>query len=313
MKITAKNYAAQAERALLEFTKKLPPDEYNVDIRLIDAQTNMIKSAIHFAVPDGGTIMNDNFKGLKDMEVRLPFPTITIEYFAGENQTGRPTDIVCKKRLVIACEVDRVFIENRIQTEIDSDKWILVYAACTLPDGLWVPEISAWAFPCKWDQKVEVKETIGRIDDSNRPRLIGAQLCLPKFYKNAVEKYGETIARENTSRDISMEVAVVMELCEALSCSNVTHEPIEKINQSVNTRRVRDGKLPLYETHCLIINAGKSSAATYGALACNHASPRQHLRRGHIRRLPEKNIWVNSCVVGDKNNGVIEKQYAVLH
>ena len=37
----------------------------------------------------------------------------------------------------------------------------------------------------------------------------------------------------------------------------------------------------------------------------------QHLRRGHIRRLPGGNIWVNSHLVDDPTKGRIEKQYRV--
>lgn len=104
---------------------------------------------------------------------------------------------------------------------------------------------------------------------------------------------------------------VLAELCEALSCSNVTHEPIEKINPAVNARRIRDGKLPLYETRCLIINAGKQATAGT-AQGGTHNSPRQHLRRGHIRRLLSGNIWVNSCVVAANSPlGKIDKSYAV--
>lgn len=103
----------------------------------------------------------------------------------------------------------------------------------------------------------------------------------------------------------------VLELCEALSCINVSHAPIEKINPAVNDRRIKAGKLPLYETHQLVIDAGRTSESRATLSVGSHASPRQHFRRGHIRRLENKNIWVNSCVVGDRNNGVIAKDYAV--
>jgi hypothetical protein len=42
-----------------------------------------------------------------------------------------------------------------------------------------------------------------------------------------------------------------------------------------------------------------------------HASPRVHLRRGHIRRLPGKNIWVNATIVGNSDLGVVIKDYSV--
>lgn len=309
--ITAKNYVAQAERGLSEYVKKLDLDRFHVDIGLILAQNALIKKAVHFAVPDGGAVFDDNFKGLSGVEVRLPFPIITIEYFV-DGMKGRDADVHCPKRLVLAIEVDESFIKERVSHEAVSDKWIMVYSACTLPDGIWYPSVAAWAFPCKWDQKVSCKKIIGREEESHRPMMIGTPLFLPEFFRRAAAQYGEQVALENLTRDILMETAVVMELCEALTCSNVTHETIEKINPAVNARRIRDGKIPMYETRCLVINAGKSAVVDVGDGCGSHCSPRQYLRRGHIRKHPTAgNIWVNSCVVGDKANGVIEKNYMV--
>ena len=51
------------------------------------------------------------------------------------------------------------------------------------------------------------------------------------------------------------------------------------------------------------------SSNTFGG---THRSPRQHLRRGHIRRLPTKKVWVNSAIIGNSKNGIIQKDYAVI-
>ena len=40
-----------------------------------------IKEAVHFTIPDGGVLLDDNLKGLKSSEIRLPYPSITIECF----------------------------------------------------------------------------------------------------------------------------------------------------------------------------------------------------------------------------------------
>jgi hypothetical protein len=46
-------------------------------------------------------------------------------------------------------------------------------------------------------------------------------------------------------------------------------------------------------------------------LSGTHASPRLHLRRGHIRRLDEsRTVWVQSCVVGAEPGAVL-KDYRV--
>ena len=76
------------------------------------------------------------------------------------------------------------------------------------------------------------------------------------------------------------------------------------------TKRLKHGKLPIiYETKILTIKPSvRSSSAEKGG---SHTSPRQHLRRGHIRRLDSGNIWVNSCVVGSAEKGRIDKSYRV--
>ena len=102
-------------------------------------------------------------------------------------------------------------------------------------------------------------------------------------------------------------VESLLELLEALSCRNVEQTTIQKCDASLNARRVNKGKLPLYEERILTIkvNAKQGIGTRTGA----HESPRQHLRRGHIRRLESGNIWVNACVVGSSEKGVIKKSY----
>lgn len=43
-----------------------------------------------------------------------------------------------------------------------------------------------------------------------------------------------------------------------------------------------------------------------------HGSPRTHLRRGHLRRLPhrEERIWINETIV-NPGNGFAAKDYAL--
>jgi hypothetical protein len=179
---------------------------------------------------------------------------------------------------------DKLFI-FAYEIEVNGKFEIRAMGACDLGDGWeFIPFIAA--------SSGEVKEN-GRFFASIRDA---------KGWRNDAE-YEEIAASSFILRS-------VYELCEALSCTNVSHEPIEKINPAVNARRVRDGKLPLYETHRLVINAGKQSSIS-GVSGSSHASPRQHLRRGHIRRLPSGNIWVNSCVVGSAELGVVKKEYAI--
>lgn len=260
--ITAKNYAAQVKRAADTQAAALKEKKHEYWL-LVAAMAEGIGKAQHFALPDGGLIFDDDKKGLWGLEIRLPYPDITIEWHSDEG-----------KHLVYAFEQEK-----------GDDVGILVMSAMNL-DGEWV-------------FIRQIACLTGQVDSEGYSFKLHKHDGSPIYSPTEIEQGGAAYV-----------IDIVLELCEALSCTNVTHEPIEKINPSVNARRVRDGKLPLYETHRLIINAGKTSGS-HGVSGSSHASPRQHLRRGHIRRLPSGNIWVNSCVVGSAELGVVKKEYAI--
>jgi hypothetical protein len=62
----------------------------------------------------------------------------------------------------------------------------------------------------------------------------------------------------------------------------------------------------------LVVKVGDVAHAI-GAPVVDRSGPREHLRRGHIRRLPDgRKTWVVCCVVGSRALGVVKKSaYAV--
>ncbi|MEW8027806.1 MAG: hypothetical protein AB2806_08715 [Candidatus Thiodiazotropha sp.] len=101
---------------------------------------------------------------------------------------------------------------------------------------------------------------------------------------------------------------------EVLACSNVTYidNPAPKL---INKKRKKKGKVPFFTYKTLHIAANASGEKEKPIVTGTHASPRVHLRRGHIRRLGDgRRIWVQACVVGAKEKGIVAKDYAVsLH
>jgi hypothetical protein len=95
-----------------------------------------------------------------------------------------------------------------------------------------------------------------------------------------------------------------------LNCSNV--KIIEsKEKKLINKKRKAKGKLPLFTYKTLHIDTSEQEKQE-GEKKGTHASPRVHLRRGHIRKLAnEKTVWVQPCVVGDKTKGIVHKDYSV--
>jgi hypothetical protein len=79
----------------------------------------------------------------------------------------------------------------------------------------------------------------------------------------------------------------------------------------VNQKKLRKGKTPLIEFRLISIT-GKEQPNTPSTPHGEHASPRQHWRRGHWRAYKSgKRTWVAPMLVGDEANGKIIKDYAV--
>ena len=324
--ITAKNYAAQAEKCLsTNFKKSIFKKDF---LRVQEIFVNEIKNSVHFALPDGGTIFDDAKKGIRNEKVRLPFTKISIEYYCPEINEYKEGLVWASKRLILAEEMTtqqlldnskgytNVMVEHFQNCE-DDDIWIVIYAASFYPDvNLWSPEVVGWALPSAWDQPIRDKlESItDRESDhsGNGTEMYGFPVALCPEMIAYGQKIDGKASVSTFIKDIASEVSALLELCEALSCSNVHHEIIESVNHAVNQRRVKDGKVPMYETRTLWIDVPGADKGLSEWQGGTHRSPRQHLRRGHIRNLQSgKKVWVNATIVGAKESGFIHKTYGV--
>lgn len=289
MTITARNYASQAIAGLTQFYDALPEDRHIAKL-FGKAILEQMKQAVHFSLPDGGLIFDDNLRCIIGRTIKLPYPIITIEWH--NSLAEKSHNFIFDKHVVLA--IDR-------ETDIE------IWSCFHIKDGKWLPafygielDVNAWMYgPPENNYKFYEKHPSG--------------FMLANLPCRDVPHHGLLDIAERTGMsayEIRGKGVFVLNLIEALSCSNVRHEPLEPVDQRKNARRIKAGKLPIYETRILTIETGKQTKAGI-CLGGSHSSPRQHLRRGHIRRLPDKNVWVNPCVVGRAENGVIDKQYHV--
>lgn len=103
-------------------------------------------------------------------------------------------------------------------------------------------------------------------------------------------------------------VIAIMSFIQALQCQNISTDTIPA-PVALNKKRVRAGKLPFVDYHVLVLKRTASEAAELGG---SHASPRRHIRRGHVRRLPNGNrIWIEQMFVGRADLGFVHKDYRV--
>ena len=306
--ITARNYAAQAEMDLRIWEKG------NLSPKKAEYVSSLIKESVHFALPDGGLLFDDKLKGLRGAQLRLPFNNITVEWYDDADTGGAP-----KKILVSAVEVDVTTLEKlgflrsgenfngetaiimSVCAEAYSKKWRLM-PLWFVVDSIWDEYHSSHSLNIRTG-KVELIER-GKDFDG----IEGILMPMMRFADSQEEN--DSICNAWGNLVVSY-CRSVFELCEALSCANVTTDIIQPASPK-NAKRISDKKLPIYETRCLSIIVPSTTSSSSGGLGGTHRSPRQHLRRGHIRRIAEdRKIWVTSCVVGAKSQGVIEKTYTV--
>lgn len=98
--------------------------------------------------------------------------------------------------------------------------------------------------------------------------------------------------------------AHVFDVMRCVNVSTVENPAPERLN----AKRAMRGKVPIFSFKTLALTVPNVRRAGV-ELGGTHASPRVHLRRGHIRQLGDgRAVWVQSCVVGSKH-GVIHKDY----
>ena len=237
-------------------------------------------------MPNNGVILNDEFKGIAGCKLELPFDDITISY-AVDNNDGYG----------LAGNVTSVFWYVCNVTHDDSYIAAFPFLGFKESKNFTITGVS-----------VAIKKDFYIKKDSDGVHLrVTYNKALDDIYDAMV------IASQKEAEEIKSALlqssACIFELLEALSCRNVEQTTIQKYDAALNARRVNKGKLPLYEERILTIKVNAKQGI--GTRTGTHESPRQHLRRGHIRRLESGNIWVNACVVGSSEKGVIKKSYNV--
>jgi hypothetical protein len=126
------------------------------------------------------------------------------------------------------------------------------------------------------------------------------------IYRNR-ESFPSDRDHESHKMIVSFALWAVVDAVNALACRNVQLSP-SRFNRPKNA--TPKGAIPFDDYHVLTIDApGKPGVSQ--AHGGTHRSPREHLRRGHIRRIASGAVWVNACVVSAGNGGKLFKDYAV--
>jgi len=269
------NAAAVRARALSAGISSVEIDRQMADaLRLSKA----IKASQKFRLPDGGLMLNWEGKHIGPMirdyasPLRLPFPLTCFE-FRG-NVRDQPD---LRLPVILRCYEEKT----------DDDRWnILIEPITQMAKGYGFSHMGV----------------IFSLDD------LGDGKFRSNIYAAKAYSYGDADGEVEVSMS-AYATTVVAQVIAALRCKNVGLRT-EAAPDALNRKRARSGKQPFFSYHVLEISERRDPAED--DLGGSHASPRVHLRRGHIRKHPAAgSIWVNACVVGNKALGMVVKDYKV--
>jgi hypothetical protein len=134
-------------------------------------------------------------------------------------------------------------------------------------------------------------------------------VVLQEMFDAYANKSGKTEVLAKIASDARDEVSMLLQTGCVLNCSNVEAETL-KVAESLNKKRKAKGKEPFFVYRVLQVR--ESQPAINSSKNGTHASPRAHLRRGHIRRIQEKTIWVRpSLINAGSKTGAVEKVYKI--
>ena len=329
------NYSAHAIEDLSAFAgtlRHLAPQSAHVLDRLID----MLRQSVKFILPNCCELIDpDDMKQTHLDLVRLPFPCVAFEapWDKGADalqQVGEFRQTLATKRIALCWEALPEY-------ELLSGLYSILSA---FPEGgafivpiYWGPEHKTWTVALggtflPYDNTMDARTSENTLPASRiaHAAAIEAGLAkanakqfraepfylLPELYDQVLASYGGD--REKAYAQIMLdsrdETMMLVQACSVMNCANVGTATIEP-PAALNKKRLASGKQPFFSYKVLQLT-GEGKASSGGDAGGSHASPRTHLRRGHLRRLPNKTVWVRPTMVGvSPDAGFVVKDYAV--
>lgn len=332
-KIQALNYCAHAIEDIqnqISFLKNTAPESAKVMQNLI----GLLKDSVKFILPNCcGLIDPDELRQSHLDLTRLPFPVVAFEapweLDDGITQIGEYVQTPATKRIALCWsanpaiepvpglnEIFKVFPEGGIFVvpiywAADYRHWTVAIGGSFIPYENTLKEMVL--DECLPASRIAHSAAIEAGITKKKIKQFKAEpfFLLPEFYRKILADYGGS--REKTYAQIILdsrdEVQVVIQACSVMNCANVTTEDVGP-SVTLNKIRQKKGKQPFFTYKVLqLLNEGREAS---GSGSGAHSSPRMHLRRGHLRRLEDKVIWVRPSIVNaGSKDGVVIKDYAI--
>lgn len=287
--------------------------------RLFQFATQLLAQAQYFLLPLNGRLLDDlgRFDAKYAPLLHLPFPVTAFEYRALDPlRRQAPREALCSKRIAL-CFEPAAAQSLKLPEALAEDEWLLLSI-------FYIDQMKVWCvYPALsvisrsrtlqlTDEDVRDSQTLieeierGGIAEPGKFQAMqrGLHMLEVRFLRL---QGSERLTDAEITTDTRDEIAAAIQACAALSCQNVDTRTVAP-SEALNRKRLRGGKPPMVSYHVLeLTHDERGGSLAHGG---THATPRQHLRRGHIRRLStSRTTWVRSCVVGSRAQGEVHKDY----
>lgn len=327
------NYCAHAIEDLRDLEASVrgtAPLTAHALVRLID----MLQHSVKFILPNCCNLIDPNEIRQAHLDLtRLPFPCVAFEApwdkEDGIEQLGGVQQTPATKRIALCWEAGP---EYELLPGLNSILTDFPEGGIFVVPIFWGPEHRRWTVAhggmfvpyenAVQDAVMEESLPASRIAHaaaieaglaSLKAKQIKAEpfYLLPEFYEQTLASYGgdRQKAFAQIMLDSRDEVMVVVQACSVINCANVTTVEISA-PVALNKKRQEKGKQPFFSYKILQLSDERRETGNRGG--GNHSTPRMHLRRGHLRRLESKVVWVRPAMVNAGSNvGAVLKDYAV--
>lgn len=300
---------------------------------LFSALITELRAAPKFLLPDGGRVLDDgdSVARLYD-QLRLPFPCVALEYEA----RGAINDAIetrSSRRIALAWDL-RHGVPNFVQLVTGFDarpqQALVVQSLAFIDDmDLWTPVMGLVRLDLDDDVLLATIAEHALADPAHMA-LVQHRLTpqksndlvqsystqaiaypVPPVFRSATPNTAQMLS--NISADTDDELLAVIAFAALTSCANVEFDVLPAAKK-LNTKRAAKNKEPFYDVRVLML-AGQGYRATaissgkLGELIDSGSPKRTHLRRGHVRKLPGKNVWINAAVINAGHGGARTPAY----
>jgi hypothetical protein len=277
-------------RQFKKWAKKTRPeilDEMPTHMQVMRDGIKFILPNMGRTLPDGTTPEQIKQMMAEDYNFNLPYKDLVLEF-----SSDTVTDAVFKDGLAFNDTGMRiVHADKRIVLASDLDDFFMVAIICHIRGA------RAWStFPFLRLKKSDLAT-------SNTNEIVQVAWLNDAFTKKYFMRLDEETRRAMYA-DMFDDIGALVDFLAALSCRNVVAGAGHKDKAGIS-----NGCRPFDEYKRLVLtNRGEKSDGVDNYIGERHG-PREHLRRGHIRRLEKGNVWVNSTIVNAGAEGKIYKEY----